>query len=84
DASAQNADAIANIGFIVGRDGVLVTETGGSLADGQWLRAEIAKRTDKPIRHVVLSHVHPDHCFGAAAFLEDKPNFIGHASLREA
>lgn len=82
DASAQNDDAIANIGFIVGNDGVLVTESGGSLADGQWLRSEIAKRTDKPIRHVVLTHVHPDHCFGAAAFLADKPNFIGHASLR--
>ncbi|WP_430910157.1 quinoprotein relay system zinc metallohydrolase 2 [Methylobacterium sp. sgz302541] len=82
DATAENADAIANIGFIVGRDGVLVTETGGSLADGQWLRAEIAKRTDKPIRHVVLTHVHPDHCFGAAAFLDDKPNFIGHHALR--
>ena len=44
DASAQNADAIANIGFLIGRDGVLVTESGGSLADGQWLRAEIGKR----------------------------------------
>lgn len=82
DASARNADAIANIGFIVGRDGVLVTETGGSLADGRWLRTEIARRTDKPIRHVVLTHVHPDHCFGAAAFLQDRPNFIGHAGLR--
>ncbi|GJE28333.1 quinoprotein relay system zinc metallohydrolase 2 [Methylobacterium organophilum] len=84
EATPENDDAIANIGFIVGKDGVLVTESGGSLADGQWLRAEIAKRTDKPIRYVVLTHVHPDHCFGAAAFAADKPTFIGHASLREA
>ncbi len=34
DADAQNLDAIANIGFIVGKNGVLVTESGGSLADG--------------------------------------------------
>jgi len=81
DADAANLDAIANIGFIVGKTGVLVTESGGSLADGQWLRAEIAKRTTKPITHVVLTHVHPDHAFGAGAFAADKPVFIGHAKL---
>ncbi len=84
EASPDNADAIANTGFIVGRDGVLVTESGGSLADGQWLRGEIRKRTDKPIRHVMMSHVHPDHCFGAAAFAEDGPTFIGHHALGAA
>jgi len=84
DADAENIDAIANIGFIIGKSGVLVTESGGSLADGQWLRGEIAKRTDKPITHVVLTHVHPDHAFGAGAFVADKPVFVGHAKLREA
>lgn len=84
DADAQNLDAIANIGFIVGKSGVLVTESGGSLADGQWLRGEITKRTDKPITHVVLTHVHPDHAFGAGAFAADKPVYVGHAKLKEA
>ena len=84
EATPENDDAIANIGFVVGRDGVLVTESGGSRADGQWLRGEIRKRTDKPIRHVVITHVHPDHCFGASAFAEDEPNVIGHARLRAA
>lgn len=81
DATAQNLDAICNTGFIIGREGVLVTDGGGSLADGQWLRGEIKKRTQKPIRWVVISHVHPDHTFGAGAFVEDKPVFIGHAKL---
>ncbi|WP_026597473.1 quinoprotein relay system zinc metallohydrolase 2 [Methylobacterium sp. 77] len=84
EATPENGDAIANIGFIVGESSVLVTESGGSLADGQWLRAEIRKRTAKPISHVVLTHVHPDHCFGAEAFAQDKPVFIGHRTLRSA
>jgi quinoprotein relay system zinc metallohydrolase 2 len=82
--SAANLDAIANIGFIIGNDSVLVTDTGGSLADGQWLRKIIKDKTDKPIKYVVLSHVHLDHAFGAGAFLDDKPVFIGHAKLPEA
>lgn len=84
EATPENSDAIANIGFIVGEKSVLVTESGGSLADGEWLRAEIRKRTPKPVSHVVLTHVHPDHCFGAQAFARDEPVFIGHHALRSA
>jgi len=84
DATPQNRDAIANIGFIVGRDSVLVTDSGGSLGDGVWLRETIKATTGKPIKYVVLSHIHPDHIFGAAAFVPDDPVFIGHAKLRAA
>ena len=84
EATPANGGGIANIGFIVGRNGVLVSDPGGSLADGLWLHAEIRKQTDKPIRHVAMSHVHPDHCFGAAAFAKEQPEFIGHRALRPA
>lgn len=82
EATAGNRDAIANIGFIVGGRSVLVTDSGGSLADGRWLRDQIRKVTKKPISHVVISHAHPDHCFGAGAFAADKPVVVGHAALR--
>jgi quinoprotein relay system zinc metallohydrolase 2 len=81
EASAANEDAIANIGFIIGEDAVAVIDPGGSFAEGSALRVAVRKRTDRPIRYVILTHVHPDHIFGAAAFRDDHPDFVGHAKL---
>jgi len=84
DVTSHNDDAIANIGFIVGRKAVAVTESGGSLRDGERLRADIRRVTALPIRYVVMSHVHPDHIFGAGAFLADQPAFVAHSELPRA
>ena len=84
DVTARNEDGIANIGFIVGRDAVAVMDPGGSLIDGQRLRATIRQKTQLPIKYVVMSHVHPDHVFGAPAFEGDKPQFVSHAHLPRA
>lgn len=84
EATLANMGAIANTCFIIGRDSVLVIDPGGSVTDGRWLLAEIRKRTAKPIRHVVMTHVHPDHCFGAEAFVDEQAEFVGHAALRPA
>ena len=81
EATVANQDGIANIGFIIGRDAVAVLDPGGSLADGQGLRAALRARTDLPIRWVVMTHLHPDHVFGAEAFADDNPTFVGHVRM---
>lgn len=82
--TAHNRDGIANVGFIVGEECVAVIDPGGSLADGESLRKRIREITKLPIRYVLMSHVHPDHIFGAGAFLRDEPKFVGHARLATA
>jgi quinoprotein relay system zinc metallohydrolase 2 len=83
-ATVHNDDAIANTGFIVGQESVAVIDAGGSLRDGEQLRRRIRQVTKLPIRYVLMSHVHPDHIFGAGAFVEDEPVFVGHAELPNA
>lgn len=81
EATIANLGAIANIGFVVGRDAVAVFDPGGSFADGEHLLEAIRGRTTLPIRYVVLSHGHPDHVFGAQAFAPEHPEFVGHEKL---
>jgi quinoprotein relay system zinc metallohydrolase 2 len=75
---------ICNASFVVGSKGVAVIDTGGSFKVGNQLREAIRKVTPLPVLYVINTHVHPDHIYGNAAFLADKPEFIGHDKLATA
>jgi quinoprotein relay system zinc metallohydrolase 2 len=83
-ANADNGGAIANIGFVVGAASVAAIDTGSTRQEGEALLAAIASVTDKPISHVIATHVHPDHGFGHAAFAGSDADFIGHRRLPDA
>lgn len=84
EVTKENLGAIANCGFVIGEDRVAVIDTGGCLLWGRRLREAVRRVTDRPIGHVILTHMHPDHIFGSAAFLDDHPDFIGHMKLAPA
>jgi len=82
--SPRNRGDIANTGFVIGEDAVAVIDAGGSRAVGEALLAAIRARTEKPVKWLILTHMHPDHVLGAAPFAEAGATLIGHANLARA
>jgi len=80
----DNHGDISNACVIIGSESVAVIDTGGSYAVGKALRDAIAKISDKPIRYVINTHMHPDHVMGNAAFEGLGVEFVGHHKLAAA
>ncbi len=66
--------------FLVTPDGVIVTDPINAEA-ATWLKAEIKKRFNKPIRYLILSHDHSDHSSGGEIFA-DTATVIAHENAK--
>lgn len=82
--NSENRGDISNAGAIIGNDAVAIVDTGGSYIVGKTLRDAVGKVTDKPIRYVINTHMHPDHVLGNAAFEGNGTEFVGHHKLPAA
>ncbi|MFF7058129.1 MBL fold metallo-hydrolase [Achromobacter spanius] len=71
NAYAYTAEGDPNSGVIIGDDSVLIVDTTATPAMAQDLITRIRSITDKPIKHVVLSHYHAVRVLGAAAYVEE-------------
>ncbi|MDI3472696.1 MAG: hypothetical protein PWQ20_738 [Thermotogaceae bacterium] len=58
----------ANLGFIIGKTGVVVIDTSLFVQKARELKDYINSITKRPIIAVINTHYHPDHSFGNAAF----------------
>lgn len=68
-----------NAGFVITHDSVVVIDSLGTPALAQRMIKTIASITDKPIKHLIITHNHPDHAYGAIAFKAlGGVNIIGH------
>ncbi|MEO0031884.1 MAG: hypothetical protein RIS94_1642, partial [Pseudomonadota bacterium] len=70
-----NGGAIANSAIIATSEGCILFDPGVSLRHGEALGALARQVTGTPVARVYISHLHPDHAMGAAAF----PPAIVHA-----
>lgn len=75
---------IANLGVIIGDDSVAVVDAGVSRAQGQALYVALRRLTDKPVSHLVLTHMHPDHVLGAEVMTEAGATIVAHHAMSQA
>src|SRR5438477_6646314 len=61
--------------FMVTSEGIILAEPIG-IEMGTWLKAELAKRFNVPVKYVIYSHYHWDHASGGEVWA-DTARFIG-------
>lgn len=79
---ALTAEGDPNSGVIIGDDSVMVIDARATPIMAKELVARIRAVTDKPIRHVLLTHYHAVRVLGASGF-EERVNIIASDVARD-
>jgi glyoxylase-like metal-dependent hydrolase (beta-lactamase superfamily II) len=75
-----------NSAIVLLDDGVLVVDTQSKPSAARELIGEIKRLTDKPVKYVVITHMHGDHTQGAEAYVSAWPGveIISSEATRES
>jgi quinoprotein relay system zinc metallohydrolase 2 len=79
-----NIGDVSNVIFIVGSHRIAVIDAGGSRQVGEEIYLAIRERSALPITHLILTHMHPDHVFGAEPLREAGAAILAQANLPRA
>jgi glyoxylase-like metal-dependent hydrolase (beta-lactamase superfamily II) len=76
---------MGNTMFVIGDEGVVVFDGGGSPLMAEQIIEKIRSLTANPVTHVVISHWHGDHNFGVFRFAEEFPDvkYVAHRFTAE-
>jgi cytochrome c553 len=69
--------------FLVRPEGILITDP-TTVEAGEWLRDELKRRFNKPVRYMIYSHAHSDHIGGASVFDVPGVKIVAHELTKQA
>lgn len=84
ETSPANRGHVVNTGFIVGKDGVIVIDSGANRRHGEAILATIRRVTSRPVRMVINTHPHPQNVLGNSAFAQAGTTILASAATRQA
>lgn len=77
-ASPGNRGFVSNLGFVVGRSGVIAVGSGASEAQGEAMLSAIRAVTAKPVVLLINLQATPDHVLGNRAFVRRNVPILAH------